>query len=335
MMASYVFYGIKQHVLPIYVALGVAQFAKRRFILSSLRLSARVAGGLVVLSWLINSVKMHVGPLQPETPEGERSYAVVTGASSGIGKEIAFELAERGFNLVLVGRNESSLDSASTYILDKLAAAAEVKEEAPTNQKRSRRRNRKVAGVRQAQVDGITMVMMPCDVSNSTECSSLHTKVNSMDLNVSVLVNSAGVCWVDDLIETPTDTLEQIINTNVVGSTYLAALFGADMKKKGRGRLLFVSSISAAAPNPSVATYAATKAYISSFASALKAELEPFGVGVTCSAPGATRTAFSERSNAGSALTFTLPGFSMNATNVAEESVEAMLRADGLVVPGS
>ncbi|CAM9947623.1 unnamed protein product [Phaeothamnion confervicola] len=108
----------------------------------------------------------------------------------------------------------------------------------------------------------------------------------------------------------------------------------ADMAARRRGRIVLVSSITAAAPNPGVAAYAASKAYTTSLAQALQSELEPLGVGVTCAMPGATRTCFGANSNAGRALCFRLPFVAMDAPDVAQQTVDAALRGDPVVVPG-
>ena len=95
-----------------------------------------------------------------------------------------------------------------------------------------------------------------------------------------------------------------------------------------------VSSIAGSAPGPRVATYSATKAYVTSFTLALQHELEPQGVSVTCLVPGATFTEFQKGSKAENAWVFRLPGLAMSAASVAKAGVRGMLKGQSMVVPG-
>jgi uncharacterized protein len=189
-------------------------------------------------------------------------HALVTGASGGIGKEFAIQLAAEGWPVVLVGRNEA-----------------------------------KLAAVMESLGGQSGHCVVPCDLSKPGAAEALHAACVRRGIAVDLLVNNAGSgLFGETLAHAPAD-IEAMVNLNVSALTNLCALFGADMKKRGAGSILNVASFVALNATPYFASYAATKSYVLSFSLALRAELGSSGVGVTCLLPGYVRTDFDD--NAG------------------------------------
>lgn len=246
--------------------------------------------------------------VRPERPR-RGQVALVTGASSGIGMEIAKELARRGYGLVLVARREKKLQELAAEIRSSL----------------------KASGVD----DSVAIHTVRADLGGPDEAQRLHDRVTrGLNVHVSMLVNNAGVGYAEDFTRVPLDKVDEIVGLNVIGLTKLTRLFAADMASRGEGHIMTVSSIAGVAPGPYVAIYSATKAYVNSFTHALQHELEPFGVHVTLLMPGATFTEFQQSANADKALCFLVPGMAMSAHDVAVAAVEGFLRGDTVVIPG-
>jgi short-subunit dehydrogenase len=232
----------------------------------------------------------------------------VTGASSGIGREVALSLADKGFCLILVGRKSDTLRETQKLL-----------------RRRSKESGRK----------GDRFLTVLGDLSMPGGAEAIWDDVSRLGCTIEAAVQCAGCCWRDQFVESPCSKIEEQLMTNVVGTTMLSRLAAEDMAKRGRGRILIISSMTALTPNPSVAAYAASKAYLRSFALALGSELEPRGVAVTCSLPGATTgTGFQERSNLDNALCFRIPGSACSVSTVASKSVDAMMQGDPEVIIG-
>ena len=151
--------------------------------------------------------------------------ALVTGASSGIGRDIARALASKGYDLVLVARNEQGLKQ--------LAEELKAKE-------------------------GITIETITMDLSVIENCKQLHQKVQDVD----ILVNNAGFGDCGNFTKTSLEKEISMIDTNIMAYHILMKLYLIDMKKKGSGKILNVASIAGFMPGPLMSTYYATKAYI-------------------------------------------------------------------------
>lgn len=186
--------------------------------------------------------KSKLGSSASNSTSVDTGYALITGASSGIGRALAIELARYQIPLILVSRD-----------LTKLGAVAKEIE---------------------------TYYDIPCRILqadlNSPDCASrIHAATTSAGLKVDILVNNAGVCSHGNFLEHDLEDATQMIQVNIGAVTQLSRLYGKDMKERRRGRILFVSSMSGVLPgNPSVAVYAATKAYSKSLASSLGREME-------------------------------------------------------------
>lgn len=188
-----------------------------------------------------------------------RPWALVTGASGGLGAEFASALAARGMNLVLVARR------AETMAL--LASALGAHH-----------------GV-EVRVEGV-------DLGRSEAGTALLERLDAAGIAVDVLINNAGVGLHGDFVDQAPERVRAMLELNVTSLTALTHACAARMAARGRGRVLLVASLTAYQPVPSYAAYAASKAYVRSFGEALHAELAPRGVTVTVLSPGLMDTGF-------------------------------------------
>jgi len=231
-------------------------------------------------------------------------YALITGASRGLGRAFAVELARYEIPLILIARDEQKLASLAQDIM---------------------------------AAYGIPVSIIKADLSKHGTAQQIYETTKKAGLKVDILINNAGVCMTKDLVDTEEKDIESMMNINVGSTTILSHLYAKDMKESRRGRILFISSMVGAVPSgPGVATYAASKAYEKSLALGLGKELEKFGVGVTCLMPGAVKdTAFALRSNANEAICFKVPFYPLKAQSVASRGIRALLYSgDGEIIPG-
>lgn len=189
----------------------------------------------------------------------QKKYALVTGASGGIGREFALALAREGWAVILVGRNEARLQAVKSELVGANAAKAEL---------------------------------VRADLSAPGAAAALHASCVERGWPVELLVNNAGSGVFGACAGSDPAALEAMIGLNVSSLTSLCALFGADMSARGSGRILNVGSFAGLNATPYFASYAATKSYVLSFSLALRAELAASGVSVTCLLPGYVATDF-------------------------------------------
>jgi short-subunit dehydrogenase len=189
------------------------------------------------------------------------SCALVTGASSGLGAELARELAARGHDVVLVARRKDRLDQLGDEL-------------------------RNVHGVR---VEAIS-----CDLTDAPARSALPARITALGLKVSVLVNCAGFGMTGAFTTSDPQRVLAMVQTNFAAVVALTHSFAGPMVERGRGAILIVSSLAGFHPAPMFSVYAATKAASLSFAEALSAEVEGQGVMVTTLCPGPVDTEFDQ-----------------------------------------
>jgi short-subunit dehydrogenase len=197
-------------------------------------------------------------PLPDPTPT---SAALVTGASAGIGRAIAHELAARRHNVILVARRKPQLQ----------ALAGEL-----------------------AEQHGIRAEAIACDLANPTPRERLPGQITKLGLDVDVLINNAGFATGGPFHESDTERELQQVRLLVENVVALTSMFSPSMVARRRGAILNVASTAGMQPMPYSAGYAAAKAYILSFSEALHYELRPHGVVVTALAPGPVKTEFWE-----------------------------------------
>lgn len=225
--------------------------------------------------------------------------AVVTGASSGIGLELARLFAADRHDLVLVARREDRLKS----LADELAGTHRV-----------------------------TCTPVAVDLADPQGVSHLVDRVNGEGLAVDFLVNNAGFGLVGHFAETEWADEAQMLQLNVVTLTELTKRLLPGMLERRTGRILNVASTAGFQPGPGMAVYYASKAYVVSFSEALAVELSGTGVTVTTLAPGVTRSEFQARAGAEQIRLTRMTG--MSAVDVARAGYRGMLAGRQLVVPG-
>ena len=195
--------------------------------------------------------------------EMNEKFAIVTGASSGIGYELAAQFAQHGYDLLIVSKGD---------------------------------------GISQAAEDlralGTHIESMQCDLASFEGVEQFYERIESMGRPVNVAVLNAGVGVDGKFTETSLDEEINLINLNVIGTVHLAKKITQAMVNRAQGgRLLITSSVASLAPGPYMAIYNASKAFVQSFAEALHYELKENGITVTALMPDATDTNFFERAN--------------------------------------
>jgi short-subunit dehydrogenase len=226
----------------------------------------------------------------------------VTGASSGIGDALARQLAQRGYDLVLVARRREKL----------AALAAALRSEF-----------------------GIKAWVHAADLAEPRAAQALAAAMKRARRTIALLVNNAGILTVGDFARMPPARHDEIIALNVAALTRLIAHFLPPMLARGSGRVLNVASIAAFQAVPSLATYAATKAYVLSLTESLAEELRGSGVTVTALCPGFTATEMFSGARDSAGALGKMPGLLVSSAEaVAREGIDACLRGEVIRVSG-
>jgi short-subunit dehydrogenase len=229
----------------------------------------------------------------------ERPLAVVTGASSGIGLEYAQRLAARGFDLALVARRRARLESTAEELRRDL---------------------------------GVEVKAMPTDLTGSDDLRALESFLREAD-RLDTLVNCAGFGTVGEFMTIDADRLEGEIALNVTALARLTRAALPGMVSRGKGTIVNVSSMACFQPNPYVAGYGATKAYVTSLTEALAAELEGTGVFVQALCPGPVKTEFGDVAGLRGE---TFPSFAYSTpAQVVDASLRGIERREVVCVPGT
>lgn len=185
------------------------------------------------------------------------AWALVTGASSGIGLQIAHQLAGLGYNLAIVSRDDNALARAQQQI---------------------------------ATEHGIEVRRLTLDLVDRDAATKLHDWTSSQRLEIEILVNNAGAFSFLDVTESSPERIEQLIGLHVVTPTLTCRLYGAEMVRRGHGRILNMSSYSIWMPLPGLALYSASKDYLKNFSRAFAKEVREHGVTVTAVCPAGVAT---------------------------------------------
>ena len=227
----------------------------------------------------------------------EARWAIITGASSGIGRALAFEFAAGGFNVFLTGRNEAALN----------AVAAECSRE------------------HRVQVETVA-----ADLSNASSIDNLVASIASKPYRYEVLVNNAGFGIHGDFASGDIDQNIQLVNVQLTAALKLMKAVLPAMISRGSGRILNVASVYSYSPVPFQSVYGACKAFLLSFSSSVHNELKGTGVTVTVFCPGTTQTEFRSRAGIGHKRANT----GLTAKAAAEIAYVETLRGKHVVVPG-
>ncbi|TXH86995.1 MAG: SDR family oxidoreductase [Rhodoferax sp.] len=241
---------------------------------------------------------------KPSSPSQDtRPAALITGASAGIGAELARCFAQDGHNLVLVARRADALQTLAEEL-------------------RSRH--------------GAQVSVQATDLAHHGAAEKLHTTLEQRGMAIDVLVNCAGVLHQGAFASMDSARHQAMIDLNISALTAMLDCFVPDMVRRGQGRVLNVASVAAFQPIPSLATYAASKAYVLSLSESLAEELKGTGVTVTALCPGITATAMMEKATRENAKLRRIPGFLVgDVADVARAAFEATQRGDAIVVPGA
>ncbi len=222
--------------------------------------------------------------------------ALVTGASSGIGKEMVQLLSQRGYHIVMVARREDRMKQVATDL-----------------------------------PYGATIIAQ--DLSEAGAAQRLFDDCQARQLEIDVLVNNAGFGKLEAHTSIDPDQIERMNNLNITCLASLCRLFGERMKARNAGCILNVGSTASYLPLPYLANYAASKAFVNSFTRALRTELKPHGVQVSLLNPGPTATEFGSRAQKNGDFISKSPG-TMSSEEVAQSGVLGLFADHAEIVPG-
>lgn len=231
------------------------------------------------------------------TTTSHRHVALVTGASSGIGRALARELAGRGFDLILTARTAETLDEAA----------------------------------REIEARGVHVTALTADLTTPEGVEEVAKTLPGRRLDVAAI--NAGIGLGGPFAETDLDHELELIDLNVRSSVHLAKRVVQQMVAAQRGSILFTSSVASTHPDTFEAVYGASKTFLQSFAKALRQELKPTGVTVTSLMPGPTETRFFHRAEMDDTKIGASDGKD-DPADVARKAVEGLLAGDEQVVPG-
>lgn len=219
---------------------------------------------------------------------------LITGASGGIGLEFAKVFAENGFDVVLVARNKDKLDKTARALTETYKVKAYA---------------------------------IQADLSCENGAKEVYEAVTELGIAVDQLVNNAGAGKAGRVVDTEPDEMRKLINLNAVSVTMLCHYFGKDMAKRGRGRILNVSSLGAFIPDPYFNVYGPTKAFELFLSEAMYGEMKKSGVSVSVLCPGPTKTNWAK--NAGKADSKT----ALSPVDVAKAGFKGMQAGKLVIVP--
>ena len=229
--------------------------------------------------------------------------ALITGASSGIGEALAKLFAKDGHNVVLVARSTDKLEELAQQLESAYSIRATVES---------------------------------ADLARRGGAKKLAAAVRELEIDVDVLVNSAGVMEHSFFVDMPATEQQRMIDLNVSGLTSMLKHFLPAMVARGHGRVLNVASIAAFQPIPGLATYAATKAYVLSLTESMAEELSGTGVTITALCPGFTATPMLRNAQQGDSGLKNIPDMLISdVDDVAKQGYAACLRGDVISVPGT
>lgn len=222
-------------------------------------------------------------------------YVLITGASSGIGYELAKQFAMHGESLIISATNLQCLEN--------------IKREFE-------------------QQFSVEVVAVAEDLSQKGAATELYRKIKEQNLTVSILINNAGFGCVGEFVDIPLSLEESMMMVNMVNLVGLTKLCLSEMKEAGSGKILNVASTGAFQPGPWIASYYATKAFVFNFSEAIRMEYKKYGIQISTLCPGATKTNFTKRAGRGQMK------HAMEASKVAEIAYHQFLRNKNIIIPG-
>lgn len=232
--------------------------------------------------------------------ENAKGRTLITGATSGIGYELAKLFARNGYNLILVSRSQEGLDKTAKEL---------------------------------ATAYGVEVSCFAKDLFVKDAAFDLYASVKAEGLQVNILVNDAGQGQYGEFIHTDIHRELDIIQLNIASLVILTKLFLKDMVTAGSGKILNLSSVASKMPGPWQSVYHATKAFVQSFTEAVREEVKEKGITITALLPGATATDFFRKADMlGSKVV--ADGDLADAAEVAKDGYDALMAGDDMVVSG-
>jgi short-subunit dehydrogenase len=230
-------------------------------------------------------------------------YALITGASNGIGMELAQIAASKSINLIILARNAEKMMQLRTEL---------------------------------ETLYSVKVLAVGCDLAEPDTVEKIAALLNGRGIVPDILINNAGFGMYGTFDRIGADTEESMIQLNIASLTTLTKIIYRQMRSRGKGKILNVSSIAGFMPGPWMAVYHATKAYVLSFSEALAAEAKGSGVTVTALCPGPTATNFENRASTGAGIkVFQKFGKLPTAKEVAEYGWKSMIKGKTVAVHGT
>ncbi len=227
--------------------------------------------------------------------------ALITGASSGIGLELAKIFAAHNYNLILVARREERL--------------REIAQELTSQD--------------------VQVHIIPSDLSEVDASQKLFDETQKRGLPVDILVNNAGFGLEGSFLETDWEKEDEMICLNILTLTGLTKYFMHHMVEQGKGKILNVASTAAFLPGPFMSVYYASKAYVLSFSKALAYELKDTNVTVSVLCPGPTKTEFQDRAGVQNSALFSGKRMPVStAREVAQAGFNGLMKGKTVIIPG-
>jgi short-subunit dehydrogenase len=232
----------------------------------------------------------------------EVKCALVTGASSGIGKSICKSLYAKGYDLVIISSNKEKLKEAYNEIL-------------------SLRKNGKID-------------MFPIDLSEENAAEKVYAFTEKENIKIDLLVNNAGVGMHGLHINNDVNLINKMLKLNIITLTDLSGLYARNMKANKSGYILNIASAAAYQPVPFMAAYAASKSYVLNFSESLAKELEDYNITVTCFSPGLTNTNFFNHAKVPNSNNFYRINKRFDPQDVADDALSALFQRKLSVLHG-
>ncbi len=229
------------------------------------------------------------------------AFALITGASGGIGLDIAHELAQHKIDLLLVARSEENLSKAKKDISEKY---------------------------------GVKVEYLSVDLSSPEGTRSLTNWVSKNNFNINILVNNAGYGIWGSVEQTSWEKLHNMMRLNMISVVELCQALLPELKKHKQSYIMNIASTAAYQAVPTLTTYAATKSFVLLFTRGLRKELSKTNVSVTCVSPGTTTTGFIDRAGMNDTLKRRSEKVTMSSNEVARIAVRGMFNKKAEVVPG-
>jgi short-subunit dehydrogenase len=229
----------------------------------------------------------------------ERQFAVITGASSGIGLELARQCIENNFDVLICATDPAGLSPAKKHL----------------------------------SASGAQVFTLACDLATFEGCEELARRIHELARPIDALLLNAGMGVGGAFVDNALEAEMEMIMLNVMSVVHLSKRLVPGMVRRGRGRVLITASVASTAPAPYLAVYGATKAFDLSFAEALRSELRDTGVTVTALQPGATETEFFARADMQD--TKVAEGKKDDPAEVARVGFEAMMEGQDKVIAAS